>query len=456
MGTWLASWEERLGQSSSPRWSFLIICSLMHIPSKVCQLEVDSNGPLAHLVFLFFDVSLENLRVTAHSDIDLQEMSRWPWPAPVALAPIVPCPGGWDPTNNPWDREHVMPIITTSLPQINSAVNMDSATLVLIKQSLEEGREACRAVFEGVTTWDKLFLPSRFFTEFSVYLEVTAWAQTEVLRWFGAVESRLRRLCEMLRNCPAISHVRIWPTPFPTFKKLGGFRRQDWYIGLCFELEEGEDATDTLRGPLHIFKDTCEDSARQFLATASSAFDLTWRLVERRQLPSEVVQCMMEDNTWVSTETPRGRFNYYYPNSAHWLSQSLREPPIASSTPPLSPICRSRSVSLSIPLEEKSAAQFGSFSFPSSTNLFRRPPDFCFPIKVPPPSLCDTSVPPPNPHLMDSHHDITSGKSRLVVKLLIEVGAFISLLYRLGSYLGEEVNIGWLEPASKMRCWQVV
>ena len=343
-------------------------------------------------------------------------MCCWPWPNPVALTPSIPCSGGWDPAVNPWDRDHVMPILTPSVPQINSAVNMDSATLLVIKQSLEDGRDACRAVFEGNKTWHELFLPSSFSTEFAYYLEVTAWAQTEVPRWFGAVESRLRRLCQMLRNCPDISQVRIWPTPFPTFKKLGGFMRQDWYIGLCFR-REGEETLDALRGPLHIFKDTCEDSARQFLATRSSMFDLTWRLVEQRQLPSEVVQGVLEDNTCVdvkiatpldhmklshvesylallaSTETPRGRFNYYYPNSAHWLSQGFREPPMASSTPPLSPIGRSRSVSLNIPMEKKSASQLESFSFPSATSLSRRPP-----VKVPAPSFCDTSVPLP---LMD-------------------------------------------------------
>ena len=338
-----------------------------------------------------------------------------------------------------------MPIITPSVPQINSAVNMDSATLVLIKQSLEEGRDVCRAVFEGVSTWDQLFLPSRFFTEFAVYLEVTAWAQTEVLKWFGAVESRLRRLCQMLRNCPAVSHVRIWPTPFTTFKKLGGFRRQDWYIGLRFE-KEGEATLETLRGPLHIFKDTCDDSARQFLASWSTSFDLTWRLVEQRQLPSEVVQPVHEDNNCANvkmptpfdhfelshvepslalhpnvsaSEIPRGRLNYYYSNSAHWLSQSLREPPIASSTPPISPAGtgRSRSVSLSIPLEKKSVVdEFESSSFPSATNLLRRPLGFCFP----PPSFCDTSVPPPNTSLMDSPLADAFGKSRLVVKLLMK------------------------------------
>ena len=347
-------------------------------------------------------------------------MSRWPWPEPVALTPTIPCSGGWDPSSNPWDRDHVMPIITASVPQINSAVNMDSATLLLIKQNLEDGRNACRAVFDGTKTWDQLFLPSSFFTEFDYYLEVTAWAQSEVTRWFGAVESRLRRLCQMLRNLPAISQVRIWPTPFPTFKKLGGFRRQDWYIGICF-LGDGEETLDTLRGPLHIFKDTCEDSARQFLDTWSTMFDLTWRLVEQQQLPSEVVQLVQEDNTCINiemaasleqlklshsnpspalqsnaTEFPKARFNYYYPSSAHWLSQSLGEPPMAFSTPPQSPIARSRSVSLNIPLEKKSGSQSESFSFPSTTNLSWRPP-----IKVPPPSFCDTSVPPPSPSLVD-------------------------------------------------------
>ena len=151
-------------------------------------------------------------------------MLRWPWPTPLAL--VSPSSSGWDP-NNPCDRDHVMPIITPCVPQINSAVNMDSATLLMIKEGLEDGRDACRAVLDGIKTWDQLLLPSKFFTEYAHYLEVTAWAQSDVMTWFGAVESRLRRLCQMLRNCPAISQVRIWPTPFPTLQILRGFRRQD-------------------------------------------------------------------------------------------------------------------------------------------------------------------------------------------------------------------------------------
>ena len=321
-------------------------------------------------------------------------MLRWPWPTPLAL--VSPSSSGWDP-NNPCDRDHVMPIITPCVPQINSAVNIDSATLLMIKESLEDGRDACRAVLDGIKTWDQLLLPSKFFTEYAHYLEVTAWAQSDVMTWFGAVESRLRRLCQMLRNCPAISQVRIWPTPFPTLKILRGFRRQDWYIGLRFK-NSGEETLETLRGPLHIFKDTCDDSARQILPTWSTAFDLTWRLLEKRQLPSEVVPDHDHD--------PRveGRFKYYYPNSAQWLSQCDRELPIASSTPPLSPVGRCRSLSINIPMEKNSVAQLESFSFPSATNLPRRPPCISFPIKVPPPSLCDTSVPPPNQSLESSHN----------------------------------------------------
>ena len=346
-------------------------------------------------------------------------MLRWPWPTPLAL--VSPSSSGWDP-NNPCDRDHVMPIITPCVPQINSAVNIDSATLLMIKEGLEDGRDACRAVLDGIKTWDQLLLPSKFFTEYAHYLEVTAWAQSDVMTWFGAVESRLRRLCQMLRNCPAISQVRIWPTPFPTLQILRGFRRQDWYIGLRFQ-NLGEETLETLRGPLHIFKDTCDDSARQILPTWSTAFDLTWRLLEKRQLPSEVVPD--HDHDTYSTmklathlnhlqfsqvePTPanprvKGRFKYYYPNSAHWLSQCDRELPIASSTPPLSPVGRCRSLSINIPMEKNSVAQLESFSFPSATNLPRRPPCISFPIKVPPPSLCDTSVPPPNQSLESSHN----------------------------------------------------
>ena len=377
--------------------------------AKVCQLEGDCSGPFAPLVLLFFKVTTLSLIVNYSQP---QEMSRWPWPAPVHLKTLVYL-GGWDPINNPQDREHVMPIITPSFPQVNSTVNVDEENLVIIKARLTEAAEMCSLVFEGSKAWNELLLPSNFFEEFPFYLEVSAWAQCEVLKWFGSVEARLRRLGQMLRNCPAISRAQIWPTSFSTFKKLGGFRRQDWYIGLCFQGESGG-TLDSLRESLHIFKDTCESSASQ-----STSFDLTWRLVHQRQLPLEVhghppfedamlAPCIPLNERPAQLQTsdyqsPRG--NRYYPNSMHWLSHREREPPVASSTPPPTPISRSRSVSISLPLERKAQDPFQSSSAgPLPVNL---PRNLCIPIKVPPPPLCDTSTPPPASSMLDFH--LTAG-----------------------------------------------
>ena len=173
--------------------------------AKVCQLEGDCSGPFALLVLLFFKVTTLSLIVNYSQP---QEMSRWPWPAPVHLKTMVYL-GGWDPINNPQDREHVMPIITPSFPQVNSTVNVDEENLVIIKARLTEAAEMCSLVFEGSKAWNELLLPSNFFEEFPFYLEVSAWAQCEVLKWFGSVEARLRRLGQMLRNCPAISRAQI-------------------------------------------------------------------------------------------------------------------------------------------------------------------------------------------------------------------------------------------------------
>ena len=50
-----------------------------------------------------------------------QVFSAWPWPHPVYIKAVGPQPAGaWNPVINHWDREHGMPIIISSLPQMNS------------------------------------------------------------------------------------------------------------------------------------------------------------------------------------------------------------------------------------------------------------------------------------------------------------------------------------------------
>ena len=110
--------------------------------------------------------------------------------------------GGWDPINNHQDMEHVL-----SVPRIGISSS-------LLADSLKISR----------STWTEC--PGG---------DCLRW---EVQRWFGMVEFRLRRLRQMLCNCPAISQAWIWRTAFSTFMKLGGSRRQDWCIGFCFQGEE--------------------------------------------------------------------------------------------------------------------------------------------------------------------------------------------------------------------------
>ena len=60
------AWAKRKGLYGN-MVGFLGGASWAILVAKVCQLEVDSSGPFAHLVFLFFDVSFRYSRVFAQS-----------------------------------------------------------------------------------------------------------------------------------------------------------------------------------------------------------------------------------------------------------------------------------------------------------------------------------------------------------------------------------------------------
>ena len=56
-----------------------------------------------------------------------------------------------------------MPIITSSIPQMNSAVNVDEENLALIKKKLTEAADICTKVFEGSRKWEDLVRQGSFF-----------------------------------------------------------------------------------------------------------------------------------------------------------------------------------------------------------------------------------------------------------------------------------------------------
>ena len=217
--------------------------------------------------------------------------SLWPWPTPVYIREHVgPQPNGaWNPLTNHWDRDHVMPIITSSVPQMNSAVNVDEENLTIIKKRLTEAADICTKVFEGSKKWEDLVKQRPFFDDFEYFVDVSVRARKEAQMWFGSVESKLRHLTMMLRRCPKVASAHIWPVAFSKTRKPGGFLSQSWYIGI--KLKEGiKMDINHVRDPMDVFTDLCNDSARQLYASNShSTFEMFWELVERSKLPVAIV-----------------------------------------------------------------------------------------------------------------------------------------------------------------------
>jgi len=150
--------------------------------------------------------------------------SKWKWPKPVTLVPILHNPPSgvmplqvWNPTINPRDGAHLMPIITPAYPSMNSSYNVGQSQLRRLKE------EMCRAVYtltqiakyRGTTTtpggyirnekrccWDDLLKGNDFFHSHVHYLHVTIRATNAAhfRSWFGFCESRLRILIAGLES----------------------------------------------------------------------------------------------------------------------------------------------------------------------------------------------------------------------------------------------------------------
>ena len=58
-----------------------------------------------------------------------------------------------------------MPIITSSVPQMNSAVNVNEENLTIIKKRLTEAADICTKVFEGSKKWEDLVKLRPFFDD---------------------------------------------------------------------------------------------------------------------------------------------------------------------------------------------------------------------------------------------------------------------------------------------------
>ena len=207
-----------------------------------------------------------------------------------------------------------MPIITSSIPQMNSAVNVAEENLSLIQRKLTEARDICKDVFAGSRTWQDLFQTRLFFHEFEYFLEITARAKSDLCMWFGLVESKLRTLCVMIRTCSRVQQVQIWPTPFPETNGAAGGFSQSWYIGCSFqEIGEGEDLLERMKeilgSPLRNFSAICDESVRRLAHYPTNSFQTSWTLLTLSMLRPSVTDTLRKKPSYASVtqglEAPR-------------------------------------------------------------------------------------------------------------------------------------------------------
>ncbi|KAL0415169.1 UNVERIFIED_CONTAM: Nuclear poly(A) polymerase 4 [Sesamum latifolium] len=108
----------------------------------------------------------------------------------------------WDPRKNPWDRNHLMPIITPAYPCMNSSYNVSASTLRVMMEQFEFGKKICEDIELNKLQWSALFEPYLFFESYKNYLQVDINAADldDLRAWRGWVESRLRQLTLMIER----------------------------------------------------------------------------------------------------------------------------------------------------------------------------------------------------------------------------------------------------------------
>lgn len=173
-----------LGFFGGVTWAMLV--------ARICQLY--PNAAASTLVHKFFLV-----------------YSNWEWPTPVLLKPVTDANYGftvWDPTLNPFDRHHLMPIITPAYPQQNSTHNVTRSTQKLIVQEIKRGLETVNEIVDGKADWKQMFIGIPYFNRYKhfIVLILSAPDQNQFLEWSGLVEAKIRIL---ISNLERNSYIEI-------------------------------------------------------------------------------------------------------------------------------------------------------------------------------------------------------------------------------------------------------
>nr|CCA26398.1 Poly(A) polymerase putative [Albugo laibachii Nc14] len=217
-------WAKRRGIYSN-KTGFLGGISWTLLAVFICQMLPEASlSVLLHRFFLVF--------------------SKWTWPTPVWIA--RPYLGNaeadgvqWCPQTNHHDRAHLMPIITPGYPSVNSAVNVNRATLRIMQEEFQRGRYIVEEITEKYAfgNWQNLFTPSEFLVRYDNYLvmRVQALNEEDLDQWSNYIASRLRKLVESLEVAIPIRSVHPYPVLMPGTQDPG-VNASGYYL-LGFEVE---------------------------------------------------------------------------------------------------------------------------------------------------------------------------------------------------------------------------
>jgi len=212
-----------------------------------------------------------------------QMYASWNWPAPVYIRQVMDQPNSaWNPDMNPGDKLHAMPIITSSVPQMNSAVNINKTIQRYIQNKMTEAHYNCTQIQNGVLGWEALFKPYPFYLEYEYFIKITGECETDSSFWFGCLESKLRYLKEKIEDNHRVGSVRIWPKGF--LRKEQHVSVQTWFIGVAVK---GGDLDNLVYEDLQIFKDKCYGDLRKNFGSSplvQRAFLVDSRIVHREEI----------------------------------------------------------------------------------------------------------------------------------------------------------------------------
>jgi len=252
-----------LGFLGGASWAILV--------AKVCQMAVPDNSSVTctNLIYQFF-----------------YTFANWDWPKPVFIKKVENQPySAWNPHMNPRDQEHVMPIITSSVPQMNSAVNMSRENCQLIRQKCAEALPIVQGIIDGSRSWPDLFQPSNFFEEYSNYVMVVSSALGDAALWFGSVEAKLRQLNQhiLTESHNKVVSARIWPQPFD--KQEGNVQKQMWFFGIRMVVGQ---SPENIQNPLIYFSDLCVRDISKTNSRYMNSFLVDWRHLTRAELSNHL------------------------------------------------------------------------------------------------------------------------------------------------------------------------